>query len=70
MTYAFAVRQFQREYCAAVLLRNHGNVSAAAAEAGIHRNTFGRIMAQAGVNLLAIRKHVRKANGGRLKWRR
>ena len=69
MTYLEAFRQFQREYCAGALIRNKGNACAAADEAGVHRNTFCRIMQMAGVDVLAIRKQVRKTNRGRLGWR-
>jgi Fis family transcriptional regulator len=53
--YDEAVREFKKMFLLTVLREHHGNVSEAARNLGIHRNTLGRTIAELGLDLHPLR---------------
>ena len=58
--YREAVSEFQKVFVASVLRECKGNVSKAAPNLGIHRNTLARMIAQLGLDIAAFRSSVRR----------
>jgi Fis family transcriptional regulator, factor for inversion stimulation protein len=58
--YREAVTEFQKVFVASVLSECKGNLSKAAAELGIHRNTLTRTISQLGLDISTFRSSARR----------
>ena len=60
ISYADAMRQFEKRYILEVLAQHKGNQCKAATELGMHRNTLSRILAELDMDSAQIRKGMRR----------
>jgi len=60
---AHAIQQFEREYFSALMLRTHGNISAAARLSGTERRQLGKLLQRCGIDPVLFRSQKAEHSG-------